>query len=52
MKVLRSMFNYSATNCGSLGNVDMRVDPSSAFEMLERSAVKVARSVLRGVGNR
>ena len=29
-----------------------RVDLSSAFEMLERSAVKVARSVPRGVGSR
>ena len=33
-------------------NMNSRVDLSSAFEVLERSAVKVARSVLRGVGSR
>ncbi|MCG8454721.1 MAG: hypothetical protein MI919_00460 [Holophagales bacterium] len=32
--------------------MNSRVDLSSAFEMLERSAVKVARSVPRGVRNR
>ena len=31
-------------------NLNSRVELSSAFEMLERSAVKVARSVLRGAG--